>query len=467
MTTVNPSLAKGGPGFLPQTASPAEAPYTQDPEPSSSYLDRVKPYQRTGAPDQCKGLATRVAAFGDHNWAYYYWKRAKPEGALLIHYDSHDDMGYDSNTTPLPPGGDNSEQIWDYASRLPIGGFIAPALFDGTVDEVYWVVPNFEKGFNLDEFIWFGSDRTFYLAKIKEGESEQIWFSAAKPDKKTEKKLTTPVRKIFVHLRTKDQLPNFSQEKRPVILDIDEDGIAYTGYGNTTGQTQSFPSPEEAERRARDLVKTLMVEKQINPVVVTIAGSAEYAPTEVADDIAQTLVDESVKYLQCPDVVVSRTVPTLNISFLAFSLYQFVDDNRRHDPRLQKESHADQVSHFNDEGVSWGVGQIDERKHIKWGCDTDRMERNGIINRCLPYYLEIFLCPYVTGRGEYEFFINSCEEYGLVNLAEALEKLEELQSHPTTSPEALERAYQNVIDFCLFLMFPDQRHFIEHPIEGF
>ncbi|MDO8518734.1 MAG: hypothetical protein Q7T11_01055 [Deltaproteobacteria bacterium] len=467
MTAVRPSSDKGDQNFLPLTKSPAEAVYTQDPQLSSSFLDRVEPYQRAGESDRCNGLATRVAAFGDHNWAYYFWRRAKPEGALLIHYDSHDDLGYDPNANPLPPEGDDPKEIWDYASHLPIGGFIASALFDGTVDEVYWVVPDFEKGFDLDEFIWFGGDRTFYLAKIREGEEEKIWFSASKPDTATAKKLTSPVREISVHLRTKDDLPDFSAEKRPVILDIDEDGIAYTGFGNTTGNTQSFPSPEEAGKRARDLMHTFMVDKKVNPFLVTIAGSAEYSPTEVADDIAQMLVDEAVKYLECPDVVVSRTAPTLNISYLASSLYQYVADNRLHDPRLQNKADKNEVSRFNDELVQWGISQIDETKHIKRECDMERTERNGIVNRCLPLIQSITLFPHATRRGDYEFFIDSCEEYGLINLAEVLGNLVGLQNHPTTSPELLERAYQQVIDLCLFLMFPDQRHLIEHPMQGF
>lgn len=430
----------------PPSAEAQDSVTGADPPPSS-FLDRVDGLAVCNVAPTTPSL---IALMGDHNEAYRYWRQAREEdpglrGAVLVHFDSHDDLGDDPPLHPLPPAPGSESEFLSYVSRTPIGGFIAPAVYEGLVDEIYWVVPDWEEGFDVMEFIWFGAERVFLTGKVADNEGEKLWFSDRPPPPASGVVPLEPLRRVPVHLRTKETLPDFEGEARPVILDIDEDGIAYTGYGTTADRTQSVPSEEIARKRAHDLIDTFQA-KHLDPAVTTIAGSPEYTPTALMGDIAEALVDGISAWKGRLRFAFGTPSPSLNTAFLARAIAGVVGDNFRSHPLLRG-GRGDIVS-FDKELLSWTMRSVDERGHFARGCDEERTERNGIVNRCLPEVNPEERQDFVTRRGDYDAFIERCEEYGLTRLASSLAALAALQSDAQASPDALKHAFERVLMMC-------------------
>jgi tetratricopeptide (TPR) repeat protein len=67
----------------------------------------------------------RVVLMDDHDGAYGAWRDAGVADRILVHVDAHHDLAFRGVHDPLS-----------------IGNFICPAIADGIVREVYWVVPD-------------------------------------------------------------------------------------------------------------------------------------------------------------------------------------------------------------------------------------------------------------------------------------------------------------------------------------
>jgi tetratricopeptide (TPR) repeat protein len=70
-------------------------------------------------------LAPSVHVMENHDEAYHVWRRAGVRDRILVHIDAHHDMWWMKD-----PG------------HLSIANFVCPALTDGIVREVFWVVPD-------------------------------------------------------------------------------------------------------------------------------------------------------------------------------------------------------------------------------------------------------------------------------------------------------------------------------------
>ena len=67
----------------------------------------------------------RVFLMESHDQAYHIWREARVKQKILIHIDAHHDMWWISDP-----------------NSITIANFICPALKDGIVREIYWVVPD-------------------------------------------------------------------------------------------------------------------------------------------------------------------------------------------------------------------------------------------------------------------------------------------------------------------------------------
>ena len=63
----------------------------------------------------------------NHDGAYYIWRDLGVKDRILVHIDAHHDMWWAEDTK---------------ASLVTIANFICPALKEGIVREVFWVVPD-------------------------------------------------------------------------------------------------------------------------------------------------------------------------------------------------------------------------------------------------------------------------------------------------------------------------------------
>ena len=147
-----------------------------------------------------------VHVMENHDQAYCIWRDAGVKDRILVHIDAHHDMWWiDDNRS------------------ITIANFICPALKEGLVREVYWVVP---------DATWesFAGRRALrkHLARIRKG-----FKSPEKPRFEARRVTATILGKRFV-ICSLDTLPRFAE---PVLLDIDTDYLVIprATYGDSDG----------------------------------------------------------------------------------------------------------------------------------------------------------------------------------------------------------------------------------------
>lgn len=429
---------------------------------SSSALDKAEKFISPAK----EGSRFNVAFFGDHTSAYYYWHLSKRErelkdGAVLVHIDTHNDMSswFQEETNletlaivPLPPPASSGlNKFKEYTNdKLGISDFIAAALVDGLVSEIYWVLPDWaQPNSRPGEFYWGQNplvakiivaspsrDFTLYACAVKISDEVCGYLTPQKTECEGEIK-TIPVHKIY-----KEELPDFKAEKRSVIVDIDLD------WFNNTGWKCDYPlrhetTLTEALTNADGLVNSLL-EKHILLSSLTIATSPDYTFTELADDLLERLVEGLLHGYAAayPEVLKGMPSYSLNTVILARSLFNFVYDNMRKDPRLAEYNECVETESavyvFNSEIVNMGLPIEPERFYAVYG---------GLLNpgRAIPKPKMSFLGRFDNNRGSYSRFISLSDDYGLTVLKGSLEELQRLQLDENSRPEALEAAYTDVL----------------------
>lgn len=472
---------------LDPSEEPSKPVDPQSLQASSSFLDKAdrltnqrNKYQTVpkgmeiswfGDPPTPRIQKTNIAYFGDHNRAYFHWNEARlqgkiKQGAVLLHFDTHDDMQFQRWGHTLPPTGEEAslEAYNHFAETLGIASYIAPAVYEGSVSEIYWILPDWAprestrgKSFWNDEAsfkalmnkcssaqaeVWhrlLGQERdvVFYVASFAKAE---IYFSPVPPD--NQDGLFREVRKITVHKVYKEELPDFKDEKRSVIANFDQDWVNNTGF-DTLGHLDPGLSLKESLRAVRGLVATLR-EKNIRPGSVTIAGSPEYTYTDQVDDTTAELVGQLIKQGVVQEVALIKGTPSfsVNTSYLAGAISRFVRSNMESDPRLTQDLKT--VNAFNRERVSIQMRSIDETRHETHSADAGRAI--FIHNRALPSKYGDEEKHFEIARGDYHPFFDLCEAYGLVHVKEALLRLEALQLQEDTPPEQIRQAYTNFLE---------------------
>jgi tetratricopeptide (TPR) repeat protein len=189
----------------------------------------------------------RVELLENHDEAYEVWRRAGVSGRMLVHVDAHHDMWW------TPPG-----------ACVNIANYICPALRDGLVREVMWIVP----------------DETWATREGLEAVGRHLEkITACYPS-------APPVKVLPLRL-----LP--ALEGREVLLDIDVDFmvIPTVTYGGHSDRCSPLPWcwPEE-------LVERLSA-RGVRTDLVTIASSVEGGFTPLK---WKYLGDELVERLQRP-----------------------------------------------------------------------------------------------------------------------------------------------------------------------
>lgn len=204
------------------------------------------------------------ALFDDHYETFVAWREAGLKGLTCVHVDAHLDVSTDgfSETTLAGIGrARNRNELAAYRGnpKLPWGGFhcgnyLYPALWDGTVTTLIWVVPaDFGEGSFLQstrQTLQSWVDLTFdeYRSlKMVDGRAEGVLFG----------------RRLVVC--TSDNLPTLSEEEASrVALDIDVD------YFISIRDDRMWQTPHELREALGDL----------RPIALTVATSCEggYTP---------------------------------------------------------------------------------------------------------------------------------------------------------------------------------------------
>lgn len=442
-----------------------EIPRKVDSQRYSSALDKAQERARKFMAHYSTPPRVNVSFFGNNNRSYYQWHRSLKEkeiqaGSILVHFDTHSDM--DRGEIFLPPESDSLHyDLNQYTDEeLSIANFIIPALYEGTISEVYWVLPDWaakgtEKGRGLQFASGFETGRNeYYVGRNKSDGS--IYFSVNKP----KRKYVSNIRKIVIHNIYKEDLPDFSRKSESIIVDIDLDWVQNTGYDTMSHYDKdsqfvgvySEYSLDKSFGSIKGLVATLK-DKGIKPGSVTISLSPEYTFTDNVDDLADALVREisDSGWIQNPEFIFGDASYSLNGYFLGNALYQLVMDNKQLDPRINPESDVS-VADFNGQRVAGVLQTIDEKEYPHRRHSHSRGYANGIFNRTLPSSHRQGYLTYKTSRNDYSFFIELSKRYGFEKLRESLEELQTIQA--LLSGE-VDEAYKKVLTLIKPMLLPD------------
>lgn len=230
----------------------------------------------------------------EHGAACSGWEAARinrklKDGAVLIHIDQHDDM-----TEPLIEGIQRPKTLEEAVLYLfGMNNFIPPEVYNGLVDEIYWVIPRPANTPSEEGEEW---DTKFFVCKLQANDgTDFIYFRPYDPKDSKDVieggfKIVGSVRNVMVHKMRIDRLPSFKKDSRDVILDIDEDGYRSADY--------RWPSFEETLEEERDIIDkdvsetaSVLKDRGINPKVVSITYSGRYAPYELHTFIAGDIVN--------------------------------------------------------------------------------------------------------------------------------------------------------------------------------
>lgn len=187
----------------------------------------------------------RVFTFENHDRAYQIWREAQVKDQVLLHIDAHHDMWWAKK--------DN---------EITIANFISPAMRDGLVREVIWVVPDgsWSSRFNRQEIVR-------HLRRMRRqhpGRPQPIEIS--------ESSISVLLNGTRLTVHPLSFLPEIPE---PVLLDIDVDFLVIPKVSHRKTDEHSevpwcWPEDLLAELRAR----------QVRTSLVTIAYSVEggYTP---------------------------------------------------------------------------------------------------------------------------------------------------------------------------------------------
>lgn len=191
-----------------------------------------------------------------HNQALESWRAAKQagiigEGNVLVHLDSHSDI----YTLPSP--------------GTCIADFVNASLEDGTVSEVYWVVPDTMKP------VGRAPSGPLYLT-AEPGYDVKLWAAngCVTPERPES---GTPSREVTVHVRRMDQVPVEALAQaghcgRGLLLDVDLDFFSNSGHDSDKGTVRNASKAE----LYGDLERFALFAEQLAPSFVTTCMSPEY-----------------------------------------------------------------------------------------------------------------------------------------------------------------------------------------------
>ncbi|MGO9603685.1 MAG: tetratricopeptide repeat protein [Candidatus Binataceae bacterium] len=190
---------------------------------------------------------TRIHLMENHDQAYYAWRDAGVRDRVLVHIDAHHDM-------------------WCIEDNrgITIANFICPALREGIVSEIYWIVP--------DRALKNAHARRELLAQIKSLAKD--YKTDPRAIEITRDRITLPVLGKRLTIAALESL-NF--EGPPVLLDIDVDYLMIPQVSHDRADTHAaMPWRWPAE-----LVSQIAA-AQLSADLVTISYSIEGCYTPLA-----------------------------------------------------------------------------------------------------------------------------------------------------------------------------------------
>lgn len=140
---------------------------------------------------------SRLFRIENHDEALLIWRNSGCAGRILIHVDAHHDMWW------VPPG-----------QTVNIANFISPALRDGLLREIHWVIPDrsWESAENRRQIL----HHLYRIQKDFPGPPESIEIRRDR--------ISTTLLGKPLHICTVDGLPKFREE---VLLDLDVDYLIF------------------------------------------------------------------------------------------------------------------------------------------------------------------------------------------------------------------------------------------------
>jgi tetratricopeptide (TPR) repeat protein len=181
---------------------------------------------------------SRIFRIENHDEALLIWRNSGCAGRILIHVDAHHDMWW------VAPG-----------QTVTIANFISPALRDGMLREIYWVIPDrsWESAENRRQIL-------HHLYRIQEDFPDRSESIEIRHDRISTALLGKPL-----HICSVDGLPKFGEE---VLLDLDVDYLIFPRVTYGPGD----PHPILPWTWPEDLLSRLHARK-VQSDLVTIAYS--------------------------------------------------------------------------------------------------------------------------------------------------------------------------------------------------
>jgi tetratricopeptide (TPR) repeat protein len=188
---------------------------------------------------------SRILRFENHDEALRFWRESAGADRILVHIDAHHDMWW-----------------VDAGQRVTIANFISPALQEGILREIYWVVPggSWESAENRRQIF-------HHLRRLH----EEFPIRPARLEVARDHISTTLFGKPL-HICSAEGLPKFGES---VLLDLDVDYLLFPRVTYGAGD----PHPALPWRWPADLVQILNA-RGVQSDLVTIAYSIEggYTP---------------------------------------------------------------------------------------------------------------------------------------------------------------------------------------------
>jgi len=216
-----------------------------------------------------------VTMMENHNQAYVVWQSAGVRDKILVHIDAHLDFGWITDRDPYDLLEANSltqlkemikEGFWnlgqqDMSELVSIGNYIYPAMKEGMVREVYWVVPNPMWDNKKERSLIIGFLNR--LLKINPDQGKRVIVK--------EKAITLKINGRIVSCSKLSDMPLI---KESVLLDIDTDFLV----SKSLSKPQYYANEQRPWIWPQELIE--QVKNKIKADLVTIAYSVDggYTP---------------------------------------------------------------------------------------------------------------------------------------------------------------------------------------------
>ncbi|MCK5392706.1 MAG: UPF0489 family protein, partial [Candidatus Omnitrophica bacterium] len=266
----------------------------------------------------------------DHNFAFGAWTEAIKKGvlhkdAVLLHFDFHEDFAVPEKFFKEP----SSSMFGWILSKfyMGIGHFIVPAVTFGYFSEIYWIQEPGDENHDISE------DVLYYAAVCLDNKGDKRFYWDTADPRGFKDIRVADIKEIIVHKITENNLPDFSNEKRDIVLDVDEDYILRQDHRpNRYIRKGTKILNDRVDNRIKEMARNVKC-KHILPVVTTIAESpiAFCTPTIYVERIKRKLLVNLYYYKICFDGGEISAVALDGGEDKSFKTFEMLINERRSD----------------------------------------------------------------------------------------------------------------------------------------